>query len=84
MAAGSADFPAPSQRPGIYRSLENGVTWTRLETIVPDTYVWAMAMCPNEPDRPLIATNGDGVIAARLQPRSGVAGHPPQRMACDA
>jgi hypothetical protein len=65
-AAGSADFRAPSQHTSIYRSQENGVTWTRLETIVPHTYVWAMAMCPNEPDRPLIATNGDGVTAARL------------------
>lgn len=63
-AASSTYFPAPSQRAGIYRSLDDGDTWTRLATTLPHTYMWALAMFPDEPDRLLIATNGDGVIAA--------------------
>ena len=63
----STYFPAPEQRSGVYRSLDNGETWTRLDGLLPHSFLWSLAIFADQPNRLLMGTEGDGVIAARLE-----------------
>ncbi len=66
-AAASATYvQGKNQDAGIYRSADNGNSWSKIEGYLPHTFVWDLAVFPDEPDRLLMATDGDGMVEARI------------------
>ncbi len=51
---------------GIYRSSDGGQTWKRIDSLLPHHTVFALRFTPENPNRLLMGTAGDGIVSARL------------------
>lgn len=65
VAASSSMYQAGSgQDAGIYYSGDNGQTWSKLGGMLTHSRIFALHVMPEFPSRLLMATSGDGVVAA--------------------
>ena len=66
-AAASATYVrGQGQRPGIYRSTDNGSTWELVVEDLPHTFLHSLAFLPTAPERLLLGTNGAGIVSVLL------------------
>ncbi|MBI3090721.1 MAG: hypothetical protein HYY96_08640 [Candidatus Tectomicrobia bacterium] len=67
-AASTSYLTGRNLNAGIYRSTDNGATWSRLQGLLPHNLIYSLAFYPDDPNRLLMGTFGDGIIAAGIAP----------------